>query len=342
MGVNYESEICISIVLPVYNGEKKIENAIQSVLRQSYSNFELIIVDDGSSDETWNIINKYSNLKRVKAIKKCNGGVSSARNGALKYVQGDYLMFLDSDDSLVDNCLMKLVTILTTHENIDLVIYGWKEDGISNVSRRIADANCILDAETCLEKIIKTDYECGGGYPWNKLWKIRTIKDKETISEFDEKLILCEDKEWIVRQLLKCNNVMLISDILYLYNIADEDHLAKIDFNAVDRNNTQKIISFVKASICIEQTLKKIRPQTRAYSYAHEQCIQNIILGCFKAAKYENTELWNFIEPYCKKYLKSGMNFIRLKYRIMLFYIHLKLFRNEHTCAKNKWIRKEK
>lgn len=326
MDLDKGSNICISIVLPVYNGEKSIENAIQSVLQQSYTNYELIVVDDGSIDRTSEVIKKYNNGKKVRIIKKSNGGVSSARNIGINHAKGDYLMFLDSDDRMMDNCLTRLVDYIEKYKEADLIVFGWKEEGSSNTIRKVADKSNFVDADVCIEKIIKTDFGCGGGYPWNKIWRVNAIKDKDIIPAFNEKLILCEDKEWTVRILLNCKRVLLIPDVLYLYHITEEEHLAKIDFNNIDKNNNKKIMSFMRASLYIEQVIEQLRPQTKLYQCANRQNIQDIILVCFKAIKNNNDELLNLAAPYYNQYIKNRENDISLKYRIMLCYIQAKLF----------------
>lgn len=87
----------ISIILPVYNGEKYIENAIESVLAQTLTDFELIVINDGSTDSTLSLINRFKD-KRIKIITQENQGPGASRNNALKIAKGDYIMFLDADD----------------------------------------------------------------------------------------------------------------------------------------------------------------------------------------------------------------------------------------------------
>lgn len=89
----------ISVIMPAYNSERYISEAIESVINQSYKNFELIIVDDGSTDRTPEIIDKYVETDlRIKVFHRENAGVSSARNFALQNICGEYVTFIDSDD----------------------------------------------------------------------------------------------------------------------------------------------------------------------------------------------------------------------------------------------------
>ena len=99
-----------SIIIPVYNVEKYLKQSIQSVLDQSYEDFEVILIDDGSTDKSPAICDELAEKdERVKVIHKQNGGVSSARNEGIRQAKGDYILFLDADDwydtKLLENCL---------------------------------------------------------------------------------------------------------------------------------------------------------------------------------------------------------------------------------------------
>ena len=98
----------ISLIIPVYNVEKYLENCINSCLKQdiSINDYEIIIVNDGSPDDCWNIIQRYANQhSNIKTINKENGGLSSARNAGINVAEGELIWFIDSDDSIKENCL---------------------------------------------------------------------------------------------------------------------------------------------------------------------------------------------------------------------------------------------
>lgn len=97
-----------SIVIPVYNVEKYIDKCLESIKNQTYDNYEVIIVNDGTKDNSVKVIQKYLKDKRFKLYEKKNGGLSDARNYGVKYVTGDYLLFVDSDDYLNKNLLKKI------------------------------------------------------------------------------------------------------------------------------------------------------------------------------------------------------------------------------------------
>lgn len=102
----------VSVIIPAYNVGNYIHRAIESVLKQTYENIELVVVDDGSTDHTWNVIQEYAKADiRMRAFRQENRGVSSARNYALDNTSGDYVMFLDSDDWLEKNAVEYLMTL---------------------------------------------------------------------------------------------------------------------------------------------------------------------------------------------------------------------------------------
>lgn len=106
----------ISVVMPVFNVKKYLSDSIESVLRQTYTNFELIIVDDGSNDGSENICDQYASLEKVFVYHKDNGGLSSARNYGIDRANGDFLTFIDSDDCWDDCFLEKLYNSLDKYD----------------------------------------------------------------------------------------------------------------------------------------------------------------------------------------------------------------------------------
>ena len=113
-----------SIIVPVYNVEKYIEKCLESILKQTYKNYEVIIVNDGSPDNSQKIIDKFIKKdKRFKSYKKENGGLSDARNYGLKFVSGDYILFIDSDDYINKDLLEELNKTINNYK-VDLIRFS--------------------------------------------------------------------------------------------------------------------------------------------------------------------------------------------------------------------------
>lgn len=145
-----------SIVVPVYNVEKYIRKCLESILRQSYDNFEVIIVDDGSTDESYKIIDEYVQKdSRFKSFKKKNGGLSDARNYGMNYVTGDYLLFVDSDDYIAEDLLLNLKNILDV-KTVDLVAFNSIvcDDDENIISKRDVSEYVCQDVNLVVKELI--------------------------------------------------------------------------------------------------------------------------------------------------------------------------------------------
>ena len=122
-----------SIILPVFNREKSVSDAIHSVINQRFSDWELVIIDDGSQDQTYEVCKKLASKdNRIQLRHQTNQGVSAARNHGLRIASGEYILFLDSDDLLKQNALELLDETIQSCINPDLICFGCcKESGYS-------------------------------------------------------------------------------------------------------------------------------------------------------------------------------------------------------------------
>lgn len=114
----------VSIVIPVYNGDRYIAEAIDSVLAQTYQNFEIVVVDDGSTDQTAQVLQQYSD--RIWVVKQANQGVAIARNRGIALAQGHWIAFLDADDSFLPNKLAAQMAVAEANPHLGIVHSGWR------------------------------------------------------------------------------------------------------------------------------------------------------------------------------------------------------------------------
>lgn len=157
----------VSIIVPVYNIEKYIDECIQSVLNQTYTAWELILVDDGSTDNSGNICDEYAKTDtRIKVLHQKNQGVSAARNIALDKAEGDYIMFLDADDYWCENtALYKLVSVALEYE-LDVVKGEYtridKNGRIIDTPKQVevVYSNTIIDSFQFLQNVVKGEFFC--------------------------------------------------------------------------------------------------------------------------------------------------------------------------------------
>lgn len=114
----------LSIIIPVYRTEDTLRRCVESILQQSFTDYEIILVDDESPDHCAKICDEYAQTdKRISVIHKKNGGLSDARNAGIEQAKGDYITFIDSDDAIAEDTLLPLINELTTHPDIDILEY---------------------------------------------------------------------------------------------------------------------------------------------------------------------------------------------------------------------------
>ena len=211
----------ISIIIPCFNAEKTLENCLQSVVQQSYANLEIIIIDDGSTDETSLIYNKFqSNDERILVLKQQNSGVSKARNTGVKAATGDYICFVDSDDWAELNYCSELYSLLVG-ENADIsIVEASYEDENGNVlcSKPISDEK-IFDGNRALVLLLE-DQEIQS-HPWGKLFKADLLRNVH----FPENLKCFEDYSTLFKIFNKAVKVVKSNKKLYHY-IQREDSLS--------------------------------------------------------------------------------------------------------------------
>lgn len=203
----------ISIIIPVYNGEKNIVKCVESVLNQSYKNTEIIIINDGSTDNTIKILNYYKALNsNICVIDKKNEGVSSARNDGIKISSGDYILFVDADDTLEHNAVEVLLEIMV-NKNVELVIASNNILRRKRIIRENILTDKLYDKREMVEKITKRNIFLST--PWGKLFDSNIIKSKNIL--FNTNLEIAEDTLFNLEYLSCINNIYVCSNIVYNY-----------------------------------------------------------------------------------------------------------------------------
>lgn len=186
----------VSIVIPIYNVEKYIHRCVSSILEQTYSNLEIILVDDGSPDNCPQICDNYAMLDtRVKVIHKKNGGLSDARNAGLGQATGKYIVFIDSDDYVEVNMIEKALNVARTH-NIDTVIWGYYADFVDDHEKLIktvlnVQSYNIYNKDQLSNIKINNDFIGLLGYAWNKMYRVDLLRNNNL--QFTKGLSLVED-----------------------------------------------------------------------------------------------------------------------------------------------------
>lgn len=195
-----------SLIVPVYNVEQYLRKCINSIIFQTFQKWELILIDDGSPDESPYICDEYAlNDSRIKVIHKKNGGVSSARNCGLNIAKGQWIWYVDPDDWIAENALNELSKVVLTH-NTDCVIFGieyYDEDG-----------NIVGKEERTEKKGEKHIVLESNDYAPQSIIQKRSIIESNTI-RFTEGIRMGEDLELQYKFLITCKHPIRISNTLY-------------------------------------------------------------------------------------------------------------------------------
>ena len=221
----------ISVVMPIYNADDYIAQAIETVLSQTLGDFELICVDDGSTDKSVEIVKSFAKSdKRIKLVETGHIGVSTARNKGLLKSQGEYIIFLDADDFYEDTLLEKLYNTAKEH-NLDIVATDF--DIYDNKRARYIKSpeeehGNIYAHGAVASKNEFPDYilQSTTGYVWNKLFRSAFIKEKEIL--FAPELYVFEDVYFVCCALSLADRVSRVSEVLVHHRIYQLQHRAKI------------------------------------------------------------------------------------------------------------------
>lgn len=204
----------ISVIIPVYNVEKYLECCLDSVVNQTFEDFEAILVDDGSPDKCGEICDRYAQMdQRFKVIHKENGGLASARNAGLDICQGDYICFVDSDD-YIEPYYLEFLFSQIDGSNFDFV--SCAANFVNENNELIHRNDYGIDRKVISDDFFEMYFHTNliENAAWNKIYK----KELFAGLRFVEGIIF-EDSEIIIRLLKKCNKILFTNQYLYDYRI---------------------------------------------------------------------------------------------------------------------------
>ena len=257
-------DIFLSIVVPIYNAEKYLDRLINSVLDQNLDSFELILINDGSKDNSLDVMKKYSKNKNIKIIDKPNSGVSSTRNLGIKTARGKYITFIDSDDYYRENSLNKVVNKIKRES--ELVVFSAKYINEKNEeSDLFLQKNTFkkIDNNYGIDGYIFGDNESiYGNCIWNKIYNLEIIK-KNNIS-FYENQTIAEDLLFNIEYFQCISNIQTVSISVYNYCY---------NSNSITRSYNNKYLDeYLKTAGNLEKILIK---------YKYNNSNSNIIIKFF-------------------------------------------------------------
>ena len=205
----------VSIIVPVYNTENFLPRCIDSILGQTYKNIELILVDGGSTDRSYEICSRWSSLdNRVKCFHQKNAGVSAARNKGLEYAQGEYIFFTDADDYLDPICIQHMM-IAQERYNADIIVSNAVDvfDDETTKSSEPKPENILLNCDKALFHFLKADIFTA--VCWGRLYRKNCIAS----IRFDTTMRIAEDSKFFYDAIQNSKRICVIPERLYFYCI---------------------------------------------------------------------------------------------------------------------------
>ncbi len=318
-----------SIIIPIFNAQKYIESCVNLILQQTYNDFEIVLVNDGSTDESAQICDELE-LKdtRIKVIHKSNGGVSSARNIGMEFAKGEYILFVDADDTLENNVL-SIANGIVANNKTDIISFG------INIIRneKCTDVWSMQNFETAnlkdLKKYMHEYIKYVFASTCNKVYKNDIIKMYDL--KFDEEMTISEDVCFNINYYSNISIIVNLQQAFYNYHLDDND--------SVSRKGRKDIIDACNARInMFEQFFVKIGYEIiESKLYLNEELSRAVVNQFFQAyltsTKFSRKERYIIIRNICEnithkkmlcKHLKS--DYPALEYKIVLALLKSNLY----------------
>lgn len=206
----------VSVIIPIYNAELSLNRCIDSVLNQNYSNWELLLVDDGSSDNSGKICDEYSlRDSRIKVFHKINGGVSSARNMGLDHAKGEWITFVDADDFLNSDSLFNMISAI---DESDIILSSFREYNGLSYKEYIINSISTKNIQETINWLAVFNHFSLLTTPWSKLLKASIINNYKL--RFDIRFCSGEDSLFLYQYLCYVDRVACINSISYNYSVS--------------------------------------------------------------------------------------------------------------------------
>ncbi len=278
----------ISVIVPFYNADSTLDRCIKSILLQTYKDFELLLIDDGSCDSSREVAEKYTYIdRRVKYFLKENGGVSSARNYGMKHASGAFLQFIDADDYIMPEMFATLHELITS-ENADVAICNHTHPCIANYI-----GTQTIDTTTKEGLLSFYQNTFAALLPWNKMWRRSVICEK-----FDETTGFCEDDLFCLSNMSGVSKIVTTEKVLYNYYVAPYNSLDEASCiikmaKAPDFWQTKNTFWYMRRKLleASKKCLAKHRPQDEIDDFAYIRIfdfvpVEIVLLGAWDVDEY--------------------------------------------------------
>ena len=213
----------ISIIVPVYHAEEYLEDCLDSLLGQTYPNFELLVIEDGSPDHCWEIMQRYAERdERIRVFRKPNGGVSSTRNFGLQQAKGDYIGFVDSDDMVVPQYLERMDAAMV-EQDTRLAVCRLRHVPTKEMKSRCSEPV----PKAAVHRITTDTYVYGGVGTCSRCIGVLFQRALLEDIRFDPELAIGEDSLFFLQAFLKAGSFSFCDEPLYLYGVRADSSYRK-------------------------------------------------------------------------------------------------------------------
>ncbi|MCQ6275296.1 glycosyltransferase [Bacillus sp. V3B] len=218
----------ISVIVPIYNVERWLTSCIENILNQPFNNIELILVNDGSTDNCRAICEQYAQKdKKIKVVHKENGGLSSARNAGIEMATGKYIVFIDPDDQITEDYFISLFA-MAEENNCDAIVSGYKTVPNNNNIIPGYQLNKVMEGKAFVLSSSNIHSNNDLCFVWRYIYKLSIIKENNI--RFNEKVFIGEDVIFNLEFLLESKRVYAISKTLYFYTVNNPDSLMRVPY----------------------------------------------------------------------------------------------------------------
>lgn len=322
----------ISVIVPFYKGENYISSAIDSILNQTYTNFELLLIENGIKDNSEQIIQKF-NDKRIRYFYLDKANVSNARNFGISQSKGNFIYFMDGDDTLEPNLLEICITNIKK-KHVDLILFNFNKvtkNSIIKVS--LPWKNEIINKKEICSKLIPTIIyrENGEDSIMGTVWRIFTYKKNLKDIKFDINVKYAEDMLFVIQLYNRINSIYVLDDALYNYTLSSSSTLNSsnleminysILFHKILKNTLQKE-NLYKDKIKLRFYKNQGKMYTNAISFASrssdkkssKKCIKNIV-------NLFNKDNYNYLKLSYPLSIKISFMLMKLRMSCLLYYLY--------------------
>lgn len=314
----------VSVIIPVYNGVLTIKRCLDSILQQTFNDFEIIVINDGSTDSTIDVLLAYEEIdSRIRVLTIPNSGVSHARNVGLLNAKGEWICFIDADDYVLPNYMSSMLEVSI---GVDFVISGFKTFGKSEIECKYdqstfdtrQDVNKIIDSKNLVKSLFY--------YPWRKLYR-KSIIDDHNI-RFEENLKLAEDSCFCIKYFCFVQKVSFCESTSYRYYVTEGSK------HMLDSNQ------FIEHSNILAKYQQHLLSVYRNPFSVIISMLQRALLGHFISYVISSADggsivrkgfSWHIFKDYVSNAFRSKV------YRLAIQYIFVFALPNLYLLVRNKW-----